>query len=669
MAEKFKPIPPQDLTGDLKAKVQEIDENWQNHPVKRNFHGRWKEYIAWFEGNQYTYYSEKTGKLIDISDQVDREVKNVYNRILPMIRQMWGTIIYPHSFYVEPNTTESSDVKAAKLGSALLEYTNTSSYGKYNRKLNFSKLWALITGQCFWKEWWNRELFGYIQNKNRELVKEKGGLDFNYINPFNVRPDPLAKSREGWRFFDEGKRVSKYSVEQEFGLKPGSLPAEKKEGADTGLFERADYERPSEDTIIRIERWERPSPGRSKGRFIVTAGGWFLWDSENPAPEADIPHFMIPGIIPILNEQWYDSAVRIGQGSQRQLNRYGSMIDEHIQNYKLKALIFPGSLRPGEYEKYTRAGVDYVQVTPGTQAPYWQQPPALNEIIIRWLNFMESEFEIETSVRKTSYGLIPRYTQRPSNVLFESMKHQDEVPLIPTADDINTSLEDVMRFRLQLAQKHYSPARLTKITGKNNRVSSLFIRGTELKDNTDVRVRGGVELFSEKQAKREVVDTLVQKGYIEDARKALQLLGLDKGLEEFYEEEFIDENQAMRENELLREGRITPHAHRDDNHEVHLVIHDNERKKEEWDSWDAEAKARLEKMKSEHREFIQPSPEETVAPAGEEVVTETAGTAAAPVMGVTPNTGVAPAPAVSPEELRKFLDDLAAIIALQGGGY
>lgn len=661
MAKKFKPIAPKDLPEDLKKDVTFITDNWMTHPVVTNFHGRWEEYIAWFEGNQYTYYSETAKQLIDISDKVDREIKNVYNRILPMIRQMWGEIRYPHNFYVDPNTLESEDIKASKIGSHFLAYTNSSSFGKFNQKLNMAKLWAIITGNCFWKEWWNKNLSGYAQGEGgKGITKESGNFDFNYVNPFNVRPDPLAKTREGWRWFTEGKLVAKSAVEQEFDLAPGSLPTETMTGARRGLFERRKFEYSTEDQILRLEHWKIGEDGRKNGRFMVVAGGWLCDDRDSPAPEAQIPYFQIPGILPILNEQWYDSAVRIVQHPQRQFNRLGSMVDGHISDYRPKALITRGSLGIGEFERFTRAGVDYIIVNPGLGEPHWQNPPPLPELILSWHKFMENELETESSVRKVSLGQLPKYAQRASGVLFEGLKRQDEAVLIPTVEDINTSLEDAMKFRLQLAQKHLSIKRMVKITGKNRR-SVLFFEGAELRDNTDVKVKEGVELFSDKEAKRNVVDSLVQKNYIKDTRQALELLDV-KGLEEYMEEEFIDENQAYRENDTLLEGKITPKADEDDNHEVHFRIHNNKRKEEDFAAWSKDAQDKLFAHTKEHKDFMAEAAvpvEGAAAPVEEEVAPEIM----PPAMG---------APAMGPggEEEGLTPEEIIAIMSLGGeGGY
>lgn len=612
MAEKFKPISPRDLKGEQKEKVQFIMDDWQKNPVVFNFHGKWKEEIAWFEGNQYTIWSESTSKLVDISERVNREKKNVYNRILPVTRQMWGEIRYPHSFYVAPNTTQAEDVKGANLGSNIIEFTNFNTYRKFQKKVSLAELWAIITGNAFWKEWWNPDLYGFVQHKGNEIAKEDGNLDFDFVNPFNIRTDTFGHTRDSWRYIIEGKRLPKSYVESKFGLKPGSLPKDKLDGADTGLFDRPGEKKATEDTVILLEYHEAGNSERKKGRFMVVAGGWLLYDGDNPAPKYDIGYFHIPGILPKLDSQWYESAVRLMMEPQRRMNRYGSMIDEQLEDQRLKCIIPGQPFQPGEFERYTRAGVDYVFVQPGVEKPYWQPPPPLPDIILNWWGTQENEVETVSSVRKVSMAQLPKYATRASGVLFEGLKRQDETVLVPTAEDIDGSLEEAMSFRLRLAQKHFSIPRLVKLTGKNRRTSAIFVEGIELRDNTDVRVKSGVEVFSAKQSKKEVIMAFVQQGMIEEPRKALELMGQGKGIEEYYEEEFINENQAYRENDMLREGKKYPEPHEDDAHETHLRIHDLPRKQEDFDSWGEKQKKDLEKHKKKHKEFMKPKEEPTV---------------------------------------------------------
>ena len=625
MAEKFKPLAPRDLKGDQKELVEESEWYWLKHPVVETYHGLWTEYIRYLEGNQYTYYSKIMGTLIDITPLVEREVKNVYNRILPLIRQQWGEIRYPHSFYVIPNTTESEDKKAAGMASVLVEYTNILRH--FNHKINFAKLWALVTGNVFWKEWWNKNLFGYIEGPGKKPTKENGDVDYNWVNPFNVRPDPHGKTRDEWRWIIEGKLVPISALEDEFELPRGTLPEETFATVNQGLFQRPDAIKPKEPMIIRMERWQRGSKKNSRGRFSVMGGGYLLWDDESPAPEADIPYFQIMGLMPILDEQWGDSSVRIAQPGQRQINRLGSMIDEHIQYFRPKAMLPRGALTSRERASFCRAGIDFVEFNPtGYGNPYWANPPALPEIIIRWLNFNETEIETETSVRKTLQGQLPKYASRASGALFEGLIAQDQKVLYPAIEDQEVQLQAAMKYRLELMQKHYSQARMVKITGKQKEPSVIYVKGAEIRNNTDVRIQSGVDLIRSTQAKREVVDSMIQKGLITDPKKAFELLDI-KGLEEYMEDEYIDERQAYRILDLFKNGKAYIVPSPDDNHDVHLKIFNNFRKTEEFDTLSKKIQDLILKRIEDHKKYLQPKTQPAAPVAGEETatpVTETA---------------------------------------------
>jgi hypothetical protein len=666
--EKFKPTAGEDLRGDRREHYQFIEEDWRSNPVVKNNHGYWEEYIAWFEGDQYTKYIKAIGSLKSIEAQVKRETKNVYNRILPLIRQMWGEIRYVHNFYTEPNTTESEDVKAANVSSALIEYTNYLR--NFNFKINFAKLWALVTSCVFWKEWWNRNLQGSIQGE-KGLVDVQGDIDYNWVNPFNIRLDALAQGREEWRYIIEGKRVPVSSVEDEFGLPRGTLKPDPWE-PDSGLFERTEMERPKEETVIRKEYWTIKRPGYEKGIFAVSAGGFLLYHKSNPTPKAQIPYFLLPGALPKLGEQYGDSMVRIAQAGQRRFNKIGSEVDEYVEYYKPKAMIPKNSLNPREKISFTRAGTDFIEYNPGFGTPYWQNPPAFPEIAIRWLTFQEKEIETETSVRESSYGRLPKYSSRASGVLFEGLREQDVKVLFPVIEAQDIELSSAMKLRLEIIQQKYDLPRLVKVLGRDKKRETAYIKGAEIRNNTDVRVQSGVDIISTKLAKREVVMTLIEKGLITDPRKAFELLGI-KTVEEYMAEEFVDERQANRYVDIMKRKDIYIAVNPEDNHDIHYRIFNNFRKSEEFETLPKKRKENFERRIAEIKSFqagkpgpgeaAKASPEATVGAPGPEAVPAVAAPATvAPGPGIelpggtagTPGA-TAPGTAPSPEELARII--------------
>jgi len=283
-----------------------------------------------------------------------------------------------------------------------------------------------------------------------------------------------------------------------------------------------------------------------------------------------------------------------------------------------------------------------------------------------WFNFHERELETEMSIREVSMGRLPKYSTRASGVLWKGLKGQDEKVLTPAVEDLDIMLADAVSFMLEVAIKHYDVERMIKTTGKNKRTSIENLKGADLRENTDVRVKSGIDLFTNKEMKQDIVETFVEKGLITDPRAALELLE-SKSVEEYTEDEFIDERQAYRENDLMKEGKVYPVPDKNDNHEVHHKVHDNDRKKEDFGSWSDEAKEMLIRHTATHDLFMQPPPAPSPASAQAQGPTpapvQSPGAQAA--LGVVPAPGgvAAPAPAagagaepvLTPEEEQAFL--------------
>ena len=661
MAKEFKPVQHEKMNDSQKETLKFIDHQWTTHPFIENFHGKWEEYIAWWEGDQYAFWNTSSSKLVDLAPLVtDREAKNVYNRITPLVRQIWGDIKYPYEFRVIPNTAEPEDVKASRVGSFFIEFTN--SLRNYQVKVDRAKLWAIITGICYWKEWWNKDLIGYSVDTKGKMIEVDGDVDYDYVNPFNCRPDPTSNTREGWRWFIEGKRVPVEDLEKEFGLEAGSIKPESRDKTNTGLFERAEFKRTDEETAVRKEYWQLPSSEYPKGRFVVQCQDWLLSDEVKPGPKDDLPYFSIVGVIPVLNEPIGDSIVRIAQPGQRQLNRYGSMIDDHVKNWKIKGMIPWGSLRPGDKDAFTRKGVDYVTYNSRLGAPYYQSPPPLPDFLGFMLNYSEQEIETTTSVRETSYAQLPKRASRASNVLFESLRGQDESVLIPAVEEQEAALMSAQKYRLGLVQENYDEERLVKTMGKSKASTVAFFKGAEIRGNTDVRITPGVDFLTTKKRKDEAARVLIEQGLITEPRQALELFGISS-VEEFYEDELIDERQATRQLEIMKYKDTYIKANPDDNHEIMFNTFNNARKAEDFESLKKKNRENIEKRIEEEKALLNTPAE---VPPGGEVVE---GGAPPGAEGVPPVEG-APAPAApaganppaTPEEILMALMNQA-----QGG--
>ena len=645
---------PIDQNDDQKKLAQFIEGVWNNHPLVSELHGKWQEWVEWFEGNQYTYWNDISKKLEDVSHLVTREIKNVYNRITPLVRQNWGDLTYRHEFYVGPNTMDPEDIKAAKVGSGVIEYLH--DLRAFHSKIKMAKLWAIITGNAWVKTWWDESLFG-LADAEGKVKKVRGDVNFSYINPFNARPDPSALHPSEWKYFLEGKLVPLAQIEAAYKIPKGVLKAQGVEFKNLKLFSRGNIGKPMEDSGLLLEYYETASDQFPKGRLIISCQGVLAYNDINPTPDADIPYGHIPGILPILDTQYSDSLVRLAQSSQRQLNRYGSQVDEYFANFKPKGMIPKGSLFGGDLIAYKRAGIDFIEYDPRFGQPYWQSPPSPPEMMASWLSFQEKEIETETSIREVSMGRLPKYASRASGVLVDKLREPDKSVLLPAVEEHDESLCRLVKVELKIVQKHYTEPRLIKLVGRSKSETGAVraFKGEDLRDNTDVKVVPGVNVFTNKRLKEDVVMTFVEKGGL-DFKKAMSILELTD-IQAYMEDEFVDERQARRHIEQIRKTEKTIAASPNDNHEVCYTVFNNFRKTEEFEGLDKKIQKLILDRIEQHKTFLQPA---SKTPPSPEAGAET------PALGpglVSPPETPPPAGGLGPIEAEALMAQLGA-----GGG-
>ncbi len=664
--EKSTPKRLKDLeAGAVKDAFDLTRSDWDDHSFQA-LYAKLYEDLRWFEGDQYGYYTgTKNAEWFNITEELlEREVKNVYNRILPMIRQQHGDLIIEHEFYTVPATDESADRRAAAVGSIIIEQSNYMR--AFLRKMIEAKLLVLLLGNCYWKEWWNKRLNGLAWGKNGATVV-KGDLDYAVVSPFNFRPDPHALCADEWRYVVEGKRLPTRTIEAEFGLAKGSIGEENYTSFEESRFTRHGLTKPKEPSAVRLEYWEFASAGRPEGRFQVVCGDWLLYDGPNPTPDARRNYGHFGSGIPIVGTQFHQSMVEIAKAPQRQINRHGSMVDEHFQNFRAKGMLPWGSLRPGDEQAFRHmGGVDFVEYNPRSGTPFWQNPPPLPDSSILYSQVLESEFEVETSVRKPSYGQIPKYGSRPSNQLFQSLVGRDASVMQPTLATIDSELVAMMKVRLAIAQKHYKEPRLIKNTGKGRMPAVRSFIGSDLRDSTDVMVVPGVDIFTTRQRREDVAMRLAEMRAI-DAKTALELMRF-KGVESLVKEGKVDEYQCVRHLEKMVATSAYIPADPSDNHEFAFAFVNDYRKGEEFEELDKKVQGFIIDRLNEHKDFLRqmaPKPAAEPAPgagATAGLPSAEAGAAAAPAPGGLPIPEAAAGGGGVPPELIEALQ-----AQIQGG--
>jgi hypothetical protein len=234
------------------------------------------------------------------------------------------------------------------------------------------------------------------------------------------------------------------------------------------------------------------------------------------------------------------------------------------------------------------------------------------------------------------------------------LQEQDESLIAGHYSSIEEAIEKIAGQVLVFAKMYWDEERTVKIVGLEGTFDVQTFKGSDLNGNTDIRVESGSALPTSRAAKQAFIMDLMKMGFIQPD-EGLEILEVG-GLNRIYERIQIDKRQAQRENlkmrviteeDMQRQAQeyaaanpeltkdidsglnLTPPllvpVHTYDDHNIHLMVHNNYRKSQNFESASPTTKALFEEHVRQHMEAL-------------------AGTMVHPLTGMAPSNPNAPDP-------------------------
>lgn len=564
------------------------------HPVVKTHHGKWKELIAWKQGDQYSEWNQEVATLKPVDLRI-RKKRVVINLMKPLGEAIEGKINLNYQLAGMPNSGERQDIEAAGVATKVLSYNDRLN--EMESKMEEMKGDLIDTGNAcmvwqFEKDFY-ADLVSGEKNGEKETKKVPAGeVAVHVPSIFNVRPDPTARDRRTMRWFIEFSEVERSSLLDAFpGVTEYDLDRPEDESTGTedagskysGMNEIQAEKDQNEKTEIVAWYWEAKTKKYPKGRLIISSAKTILHRGENPAL-GEIPAFFFK-YKKTSNSFWGTGPFYHVQPIQREFNRTVSIISEHIEGWRAKMLIPDGSLtRKGSF---TTDSFELLEYDPTKGRPEPATMPELSPQVMNWRDFLMGALNQVANVHEVSYSQLPKYATRAPASLFSMMLEQENLKIDPMIKDINKIIRDMGSYRLRLMDRYYKTERLIKIMGKNNYASVAYFKGADLAGNFDVSLDIGVSLKQSRVIQQRLLLELKQAGIITDNNKILRLLG-EGDIEEGLREDYIDETRAKRENQAFidgtwekdrREGGVFLYLHDDD--DTHIALHSDLSKSEE----------------------------------------------------------------------------------------
>jgi len=559
--------------------------------------------ILYYTGEQWLSYIQSIGSFRrrQIPSHVPTPVSNEIRDFVRSVRAMLLTQnLVPK---IRPNTNEKEDEKASELGEKLLTWMDTLRDEEIEGEKEKVSDWMSLSGTAFLRTIPDMEAGDWFMGKSGEVIKTGDVITRNII-PFNVYLDDTGENLRDKRWIGIASLVPKEWVEDTFNVTIGeeTIKAEnyqkrlmklvsqvsqwKGHGLESSMLE-------VKGNVIFKEVEIRPSSKYPNGRYLVSCADTLIRDVPRMPIKVkngtwyytltDFHYNRVPGRF------WSDAGINDLISPQNHINE----IDQSLELNR-KGIGRPRIITPGEIalKRLSEAGqgflvLKYDPLLSGGQAPKIESGTPLPQQVlaerdIAKIQIQDSSGDPKNILKGQSPG------SKASGVMVDILRETAEKGHSPDLNRYNRGMSIVYKKRLLLAKEVYTETRMIKAVGRSEKINVIPFKGSDLRDNTDVRLELDSGLSTTKAGQRQILLDLAQYQVLDmqdpevrqEYLKRLGLTGfsakLNVDIERAEEENSkvavgdIDQIMIINENDEIE---VNDPLFKYDRHDVHYEIH------------------------------------------------------------------------------------------------
>lgn len=531
--------------------------------------------LLYYGGEQWIEFAQSLGtfRRRNIPANVPTPVSNEIREFVRSMRAMlMSQKLVPKIF---PNTNELEDESAAILGEQLLVWMDTANDGEFLDEKEKVVDWTVIAGTAFMRCYPQMDSGRWFTTKDG-ILKE-GDVCAEAVIPFNVVLDPMGDSLQKKRWVGIKSLKAKEWVEDTFKVKltQGSSDVQtvdyerrlmkivsqvspwKGAGIETSLLSQDE-----EEQVLFREVEFRPTEKYPHGRYVVVCNNQLIADMDRMIIKSepgkwfysltDFHYNRFPGRF------WSDSGINDLISPQNAINETDQMLSVNRKSLGRNRVSMP----TGAVIKRINEGgtgflaFEYDGRTSGGQKPEIMQGVPLPTQILEERAIQKAQFQDSAGDPKNVLkGQAP--SAQSSGVQVDILRETAERSHYPDVDRFNRSLTRVYKKRLMLAQEVFTEKRVLKIVGKGNKVEIKQFLGSDLKDNTDVKLELDNGLSTTRSGQLQLLMDMAAKGYLGDLTQDAELRTeflRRAGLSGFSEQVNADIARAEKENSCIAMG-------------------------------------------------------------------------------------------------------------------
>lgn len=541
---------------------------------RRKLEKQWELDLEFLAGNQYCEISPR-GEVEEEEKYYYWQNRGAFNHIAPIIDSRVAKLTKMKPIMsVKAAGAEESDVKNAKLATALVN----SSYQRLSLGDVISKTtgWSESCGTGFYFIGWNPDAGKLLGEVDGKKVFE-GDVVVESVSPFEIYPDSLCyENIENCESIIRARAMKTADVERLYGITVA--------GEDVKVFgvdKAATGKSIVHDSVLVLEKYERPTADFPDGRLIVACEKTILYMGELPYVNGvegrrGFPFVkqnsidkagcffgmsMVERLIPV--QKAYNA---VKNRKQEFLNRLTMGVvaveDGSVDTDELAE----EGLSPGKIIVYRQGATPPALMGTGTM------PTDLNREEDRLLN----EFILLSGVSEFSRST--DVAAGTSGVALQLLIEQEDARLNAVTENVRSAIRETAKQMIRLFKQFATSTRLLRTAGEQGKVELYYFNSSDL-GSDDVVFDTESELSYTPAQKKSAVYELIDAGLLTDdtgklsertKAKLLEILGFGS-IDNTLDIESLHINKADEENLSGFKKPIGVDEY--DDHELHIAEH------------------------------------------------------------------------------------------------
>ena len=486
----------------------------------------WQVNMNFLMGNQYCNIGYG-GNLEESERQYFWQEREVFNHIAPTFDIRYAKLTKVDTeINILPSTNDERDVKSAKVSKKIIK--------SIKNKLKLQSIiaqgikWSEVCGTCFYKITWNSDKGQVVGLDEGGRPVRSGEVEVSVVSPFEIYPDNLVTEKleelqsiihakaysteEVKAMFDvtvKGQDVNVYSLDS-VNSSIGGLGF-------NGTMPKMIESRKS-DSVLVIERYNRPNATYPNGRFTIVAGDKLVYDGDLPYKignddERDFP-FVKQTAIEEPGSFFGTSIIERLIPVQRAYNAVKNRKHEFINRLSMGVLsVEDGSVDLDNLEDEGLCPGKILVYRQGSSEPKYLQGESLPNGLSDEENALLEEFNKISGVNDILNS--SSLSSNISGTALELLISQDEERLNASIESIRGANIEIARKILKLYKQYAIFPRLARIVGENGQVELFYFSSCDISSD-DVEIENVSSGLSSMTQRREMIFSLLEKGIFND---------------------------------------------------------------------------------------------------------------------------------------------------------